>query len=55
MEKIYICPMHPEIQHKNSGKCLKCGMKLVLKRESGEVESNGFFGFCPSSLRIVKV
>ncbi|MDZ4308099.1 copper-translocating P-type ATPase [Allopontixanthobacter sp.] len=30
---IYTCPMHPEIQQDNPGKCPKCGMHLVLQSE----------------------
>ncbi len=28
---IYACPMHPEVQSKEPGKCPKCGMKLEPK------------------------
>jgi hypothetical protein len=28
---IYTCPMHPEVQEKEPGKCPKCGMKLKPK------------------------
>jgi PBP1b-binding outer membrane lipoprotein LpoB len=28
-EKIYACPMHPEVQGKLNDKCSKCGMKLT--------------------------
>ena len=28
-EKIYTCPMHPEVKEKKPGKCPKCGMTLV--------------------------
>jgi rubrerythrin len=28
---IYTCPMHPEVQQPNPGKCPKCGMTLVKK------------------------
>jgi hypothetical protein len=28
-EKIYACPMHPEVQGKMNDKCSKCGMKLT--------------------------
>ena len=27
-EKMYACPMHPEVQGKLNEKCPKCGMKL---------------------------
>ena len=33
---IYTCPMHPEIQQDDPGKCPKCGMNLVLQSEAGE-------------------
>lgn len=28
-EKMYACPMHPEVQGKMEDKCSKCGMKLT--------------------------
>lgn len=28
-EKLYACPMHPEVQGKLNDKCSKCGMKLT--------------------------
>jgi hypothetical protein len=28
-EKMYACPMHPEVQGKMNDKCPKCGMKLT--------------------------
>jgi hypothetical protein len=28
-EKIYSCPMHPEVQGKLNSKCSKCGMPLT--------------------------
>ena len=28
---IYTCPMHPEVQSREPGKCPKCGMKLEPK------------------------
>lgn len=27
-EKIYTCPMHPEVRQENPGSCPKCGMAL---------------------------
>ncbi|MHB9143586.1 MAG: heavy metal-binding domain-containing protein [Paludibacter sp.] len=29
----YTCPMHPEVIKDKSGKCPKCGMTLVVKKE----------------------
>ncbi|WP_395064284.1 heavy metal-binding domain-containing protein [Flavobacterium sp.] len=29
VEKMYSCPMHPEVQGKLNDKCSKCGMKLT--------------------------
>ncbi len=29
----YICPMHPEITQNEPGKCPKCGMDLVMKKD----------------------
>lgn len=28
---VYTCPMHPDIQQQNPGKCPKCGMNLQEK------------------------
>jgi hypothetical protein len=28
---VYFCPMHPEVQQGQPGKCPKCGMDLTLK------------------------
>ena len=28
-DKMYACPMHPEVQGKMNDKCSKCGMKLT--------------------------
>lgn len=30
-DKVYTCPMHPEVTSKKPGKCRKCGMSLVEK------------------------
>ncbi len=30
----YTCPMHPEIERKEPGKCPICGMKLVPKKDA---------------------
>ena len=32
-ETTYTCPMHPEVKQKGPGKCPKCGMALVAKKE----------------------
>lgn len=29
VNKVYSCPMHPEVQGKLNDKCSKCGMKLT--------------------------
>lgn len=31
--KRYTCPMHPEVVRSDPGKCPKCGMALVEKKE----------------------
>jgi hypothetical protein len=31
--KIYTCPMHPEVILDKPGSCPKCGMNLVLSEE----------------------
>ena len=33
IQTIYICPMHPEVRQTGPGKCLKCGMALVIVDE----------------------
>lgn len=37
-EKMYACPMHPEVQGKQNDKCSKCGMKLTepVPEKAGE-------------------
>ncbi len=30
-EKVYTCPMHPEVEKSEPGNCPKCGMKLIEK------------------------
>nr|WP_235891389.1 heavy metal-binding domain-containing protein [Flavobacterium gawalongense] len=32
-KKTYTCPMHPEVTSDKPGKCPKCGMNLVEKKE----------------------
>ena len=38
-QKIYTCPMHPEIIRNESGKCPICGMDLVEKLSEGSTSS----------------
>lgn len=45
-EKLYTCPMHPEVRGKKSGKCPQCGMKLE-KAEFYKVYTCAHEG-CPS-------
>ncbi len=35
-EKIYTCPMHPEVLSDAPGRCSKCGMSLVLKENTSQ-------------------
>ncbi len=35
-ETVYTCPMHPEVQENEPGKCPKCGMDLVEKKPDME-------------------
>lgn len=38
-DKIYSCPMHPEVISDKPGSCPKCGMNLVERKdEHGEKE-----------------
>ena len=30
-DTVYTCPMHPEVQTREPGRCPKCGMKLEAK------------------------
>lgn len=39
-EKIYVCPMHPEIRQKGPGSCPICGMALEPEEISLEEEAN---------------
>lgn len=32
----YVCPMHSEVSSDKPGKCPKCGMDLVPKKDQGE-------------------
>lgn len=32
-DAVYTCPMHPEIEQSKPGRCPKCGMKLVPKKD----------------------
>ena len=34
---IYVCPMHPEIQQNNPGRCPECGMNLVPAKQKRDV------------------
>lgn len=43
----YTCPMHPEIQQPQSGKCPKCGMDLVLEGNKPIVPSRTIRDFLP--------
>jgi len=31
---VYTCPMHPEVKSSGPGRCPKCGMKLVPKKDA---------------------
>jgi len=31
--KVYTCPMHPDVALDKDGKCPKCGMALVEKKQ----------------------
>lgn len=39
-QKIYTCPMHPEIIRNEQGKCPICGMELVEKSNKGKKQEN---------------
>ena len=39
-QKVYTCPMHPEIIRNEPGQCPICGMDLVEKTSDGKKESN---------------
>lgn len=44
---LYICPMHPEIQQPQPGKCPKCGMDLILKGNKPKVQRQTIKDFLP--------
>jgi hypothetical protein len=33
-QKIYTCPMHPDVEQTKPGKCPRCGMTLEVKKDS---------------------
>ncbi|HXG66569.1 MAG TPA: heavy metal-binding domain-containing protein [Blastocatellia bacterium] len=51
--KVYVCPMHPEVQSSTEGKCPKCEMKLVLETPAKkEPEADAEAYACPMHLEI---
>ena len=41
VDKIYTCPMHPDVTSDKPGKCHKCGgMELIEKEKDGQVEKH---------------
>ena len=39
-QKVYSCPMHPDVTSKKAGKCPKCGMDLrLVKHEDAKIEA----------------
>jgi hypothetical protein len=38
---LYTCTMHPEVLSNKPGKCPKCGMKLVVKKDAKGSEQRG--------------
>lgn len=38
---LYICPMHKEVTSNSPGKCPKCGMKLVAKKNAATSDHGG--------------
>ena len=55
-QKVYSCPMHPEVKAKSKGKCPKCGMVLRLVDQNKETADSGASheAGTPSSAEIVK-
>jgi YHS domain-containing protein len=48
-KEVYTCPMHPEVQSDQPGKCAKCGMNLVKKaapQEQAMMMTHGPMGCC---------
>jgi cytochrome oxidase Cu insertion factor (SCO1/SenC/PrrC family) len=40
-QKVYSCPMHPEVTAKKAGKCPKCGMDLrLVKHDETKIEAS---------------
>jgi hypothetical protein len=38
---LYTCVMHPEVVSNRPGKCPKCGMKLVVKKDANTPDHGG--------------
>ena len=38
--KLYACPMHPEEQANNAGKCPKCGMDMTKMKHDDPSKEN---------------
>ncbi len=49
MEKIYTCPMHPEIKQEHPGMCPECGMSLVKVKNRKTAEPHGTPAFAKDS------
>jgi len=37
-QPVYSCPMHADIKSNKPANCSKCGMKLVLKKETKDTD-----------------
>jgi hypothetical protein len=38
-QALYVCPMHPDVQQAQPGKCPRCGMDLVRKKPTAEPQA----------------
>lgn len=55
VKKVYTCPMHPEVVTDKPGKCPKCGMTLVEKKQAAGGKPAGSGAKKDSSMKSMKM